>query len=198
MGNQYPVIVSDTREARRGSVTLMTRNLGQYNALRRIVFPASGRIRPVLVQSGGDPALLLDDMRIIPLDVEVEQATQANADLRYVHHRLRRDRPVRAAGRPGRGQRHPGRARRTPTSPSPTPPPPSGQWVTLTDTSTGTGDDWEWTIEAAAADNKVGKFYTAGPAQGPVRWAAARRRSSSGSVGPVRATTPAPRSSTVH
>jgi hypothetical protein len=85
MGNQYPVVISDAREARRGTMSLLTRDLGQYNALRRVVFPESGRITPFVMNSGGDAALLLDDMRCIPLDVSIEQATAGNANLRYVH-----------------------------------------------------------------------------------------------------------------
>jgi hypothetical protein len=168
MGNQYPVIIADTREARRGSVVLQTRNLGEYNALRRIVFPSSGRIRPFIMNSGGDSTLLLDDMRCIPLDVEVEQATQADADLRYVHIdyvEIDGSAPL---------------IRRTGDNDALTDPPNAnfsisdttpavGQWVTLTDTSTGQGDDWDWVIEQGKqTDNKVGKFYTQGPHK--VRW----------------------------
>lgn len=162
MGNEYPVIVADTREARRGSITVMTHNLGQYNALRRIVFPASGRIRPVVVQSGGDPALLLDDMRVIPLDVSVEQSTQRNADMRYVTiDYVEADPTTPLIARAGDNDDLAGSwpvAEFTISDDTPV----TGQWVTLTSTSTGTGDDWEWTVDNAA-DNRVGKFYTAGP-----------------------------------
>jgi hypothetical protein len=164
MGNEYPVIISDTREARRGSVTLMTRNLGQYNALRRIVFPASGRIRPVLLQGGGDATLLLDDMRIIPLDVEVEQATQKNPDIRYVTiDYVEADPSAPLIARAGDNDSLAGTTPVANFSISDTTP-AAGDWVTLTDTSTGTGDDWEWTVDNAA-DNRVGKFYTQGPHQ---------------------------------
>lgn len=161
MGNEYPVVVADTREARRGSVVLMVRNLGQYNALRRIVFPASGKIRPVLLQGGGDPTLLLDDMRIIPLDVEVEQATQANADLRYIRiDYVEADPSAPLVQRTGDNDSlvSPPLAQFTISDTTPA----VDQWVTLTDTSTGTGDDWEWTVDNVR-DNKVGKFYTQGP-----------------------------------
>jgi hypothetical protein len=158
MGNEYPVIVADTREARRGSVTLMVRNLGQYNALRRIVFPASGKIRPVLLQGGGDATLLLDDMRVIPLDVEVEQATPANADLRYVtidYVEADPSAPLVARSGDNDSLTSPPNAAFTVSSPD------VNGWRTLTDTSTGAGDDWEWTVDNTS--NKVGKFYTQGP-----------------------------------
>lgn len=163
MGNQYPVIVSDTREARRGSLTLLTRNLGQYNALRRIVFPASGAIRPVVLQSGGDHSLLLDDMRIIPLDVELEQTTQRDADYRYVTiDYVEADPSAPLIARSGDNDDLTAApvAQFTLSTTTPT----VGQWVTLTDTSTGSGDDWEWTVDNTAS-NKVGKFYTRGPHQ---------------------------------
>jgi len=169
MGNEYPVIISDTREARRGSLTLMTRNLGQYNALRRIVFPASGLIRPVLLQGGGDATLLLDDMRIIPLDVEIEQTTEVNPDYRYVTiDYVEADPSAPLVARAGDND--------SLTSPPvaqftvvPVTTLTAGHWITLTDTSTGSGDDWEWTVDGAQ-DNKVGKFYTQGPHK--VRYAA--------------------------
>jgi hypothetical protein len=163
MGNEYPVIISDTREARRGSMTLLTRNLGQYNALRRIVFPASGRIRPVVVQAGGDPALLLDDMRIIPLDVEVEQVTEVNADYRYVTiDYVEADPTTPLVQRSGDLDTLASAPQAQFTISDTTP--AVGQWITLTNTSTGTGDDWEWVVDNAQ-DNRVGRFYTVGPHQ---------------------------------
>lgn len=168
MGNQYPVIISDSREARRGSVTLMTRNLGQYNALRRVVFPESGRIRPFVLNSGGDAALLLDDMRCIPLDVEIEQSTPANADMRYVkinYVEIDHSAPLIARIGDNDALTDPPNATFTISDTTPA----VGQWVTLTDTSTGQGDTWEWTIERGQeTDNKVGKWYTPGPHK--VRW----------------------------
>lgn len=162
MGTEYPVIVSDTREARRGSFTVMTRNLGQYNALRRIVFPASGRIRPVLVQAGGDRVLLLDDMRIIPLDVEAEQTTRRDPDTRYLTiEYVEADPTTPLIARAGDNDALAGSAPVANFGISDTTP-AVGEWVTLTDTSTGTGTDWEWTVDNAA-DNQVGKFYTQGP-----------------------------------
>jgi hypothetical protein len=161
MGSQYPVYISDSREARRGTLSLMTRNLGQYNDLRRIVFPASGRIRPVLFQSGGDSTLLLDDMRVIPLDVEVEQATQHNADLRYVHiDYVEVDPSTPLVARSGDNDDLVSAPEADFSISDATP--AVDQWVTLTDTSTGAGDSWEWTVDNSQ-DNQVGKFYTEGP-----------------------------------
>jgi tape measure domain-containing protein len=169
MGTEYPVMISDTREARRGTVTLLVHNLGQYNALRRVVFPASGRIRPFIMNSGGDAALLLDDMRCIPLDVEIEQATPADGDTRYVHIDYVEIDPsaplIRRIG-DNDALTNPPNANFSISDTSPA----RNQWITLTDTSTGQGDDWEWTIERGReTDNKVGKWYTDGPHK--VRWA---------------------------
>jgi hypothetical protein len=174
MGNEYPVIVSDTREARRGSFTLMTDNLGQYNALRRIVFPASGKIRPVVVQAGGDRTLLLDDMRVIPLDVEIEQSTKQNPDIRYVTiNYVEADPTTPLIQRSGDDDVLPGDLPAAAFTMSDTTP-AVGDWVTLTDTSTGSGDDWEWTVDNSQ-DNHVGKFYTQGPHQ--VRFSARGQKS---------------------
>lgn len=167
MGSQYPVYVSDSREARRGTLTLMTRQLGQYNDLRRIVFPSSGRILPIVVQSGGDATMLLDDMRIIPLDVEVEQATRLDADRRYVHIDYVEIEPGPLIARSGDNDSLASEPQANFTISDATP--AVGQWVTVTDTSTGLGDDWDWTIGGGQEGaNWVGKFYTRGPHK--VRW----------------------------
>jgi hypothetical protein len=169
MGNQYPVIISDSREARRGTVTLKTSDLGQYNDLRRVVFPESGRIRPFVLNSGGDSALLLDDMRCIPLDVEVEQATKLNPDVRFIHiDYVEVDPSAPLIARSGDNDDLVGAPQADFTFSDPTP--AAGQWITLTDTSTGLGDDWDWTIGGGGGEgsNWIGKFYTRGPHR--VRW----------------------------
>lgn len=170
MGTQYPVIISDSREARRGTITLLVKGLGEYNALRRIVFPESGRIRPFVVQSGGDGSsgpMLLDDMRCVPLDVSVEQATQTSADTRYVHiDFVEVDHSAPLIRRVGDNDllTVPPEANFSISDLTPA----RNQWVTLTDTSTGQGDTWDWTVGHATLDNRVGKFYTDGPHK--VRW----------------------------
>ena len=99
MGSQFPVFVSDSREARRGTLVLLTRNLG---AVQR---PAAHRLPGV----GADPArsccrgagtrrCCCDDLRCLPLDVEVEQTTAIGRGRPVRPHRLHRDRPQRAAG----------------------------------------------------------------------------------------------------
>jgi hypothetical protein len=161
LGSQFPVIVSDSREARRGSMTLLVRNLGQLNALRRVCYPESGRIRPFVVNSGGDSALLLDDLRCIALDVEIEQATPANADLRFVHiDYVEIDPSAPLIARSGDNDTlvNEPQAQFVVSNLKPNP----GEWITLTDASTGLGDTWEWTVEGTV-DNKVGKFYGKGP-----------------------------------
>jgi hypothetical protein len=172
MGTQFPVYVSDTREARRGTLTLLTRDLGQYNDLRRIAYPASGIMRPIVLQGGGDAAILLDDMRCLPLDVESEQATPSDADARYVHiDYLEIDPSVPLVARSGDNDSlvTPPVAQFTISDTTPN----VGQWVTLTDTSTGSLNSWEWTVEDAR-DNRVGKWYTQGPHK--VRWRSRGRK----------------------
>lgn len=175
MGSQYPVYVSDSREARRGSVVLLTRDLGQLNDLRRIVYPSSGAIRPFLMQSGGDAALLLDDMRVVPLDVEIEQATPDNADLRFVridYVEVDNSAPLIARIGDNDDLVDPPEAAFTFSDTTPA----KHQWITLSDTSTGQGDTWEWTIERGyETDNRVGKFWGPGPHK--VFWGARGRRS---------------------
>lgn len=170
MGNQFPVFVSDTRETRRGSVTLLTRDLGAYQDLRRIVFPSSGRIRPVSFQSGGDSTLLLDDMRVLPLDVEVEQVTPERADLRYIHiDYLETDATVPLVQRTGDNDNMVNEPVANFTISDVTP--GRNQWVTLTDTSTGQYDSWDWTIGHASLNAQtsswprdwIAKRYTKGP-----------------------------------
>ncbi len=169
LGSQYPVYVADTREARRGSLTLLTRQLGQYNDLRRIVFPSSGAIRPVVFNSGGDSTMLLDDMRVIPLDVEIEQVTQKDPNYRYVHiDYVEVDASAPLVKRTGDNDALAAKPVANFSISDTTP--ARNQWVTLADTSSGLGDTWDWTIERGhESDNKVGKFYTAGPHK--VRWA---------------------------
>jgi hypothetical protein len=167
LGSQYPTYIADTRESRRGSVTLLARNLGEYLDLQRIVFPASGRIRPVMLMGGGDRTLLLDDLRCLPMDVSAEQATQSDPDLRYI----RIDYIEIDPNNP------PLVARSGDNDSMVTPPiaqfsisddtPARGAWVTLTNTSTGLWDEAEWTVQGPM-DNRVGKSFETGPLK--VRW----------------------------
>lgn len=167
MGSQYPVYVADTREARRGSIVFKVNDLGEYNDLRGIVFPPSGIIRPVVFNAGTDPTMLLDDMRVIPLDVSIEQATQANPNIRFVRIDYVEVNPAAALVRRvgdnddsiSRPDAHLSISDTTPAR---------GQYVTLTDTSTGQYDSWDWTIYGSS-NNVLGKHYGPGPYK--ARWA---------------------------
>ena len=169
IGKQFPIWISDTREARRGTLTLLTSDIGQYDALRTILFPSSGLVRPVQLNSGGSNTLLLDDMRLLPLDVSVEQATHANSQKRYIHvDFIETDPSVPLIRRIGDNDT----LVSAPTSKfaiSDTTP-ARRQWVTLSDAGTGQYDTWDWSIgDAAHSSNKVGHFYTRGPHK--VYWA---------------------------
>lgn len=166
MGNQYPVFVTDTRESSRGSITLLSRDLDDYESLHQIVFPPNGRIRPIILNAGGDPAMLLHDIRVLPMDVSIEQATPTNADLRFIKIDYVEIDPtaplVKRSGDNDNLVNHPN-AHVNISDHSPR----RGQRVTLTDASTGQYDSWEWTISKGSG-NKVGKFYGPGPYH--VRW----------------------------
>jgi hypothetical protein len=85
MGNRYPVYVGDVREQRRGSIVVKCESLTELQHLQNIAFPTNGVIRPIIFNSISEPSVMINDMRVIPLDVTVEQATPTNAALRYVH-----------------------------------------------------------------------------------------------------------------
>jgi hypothetical protein len=161
MGSQYPVYVADTREARRGSIVLKVESLGAYNDLRSIVFPNTGAIRPVIFNNASLDAILLDDMKVIPLDVSVEQASKADVDLRFVRIdfvEVEAASPLlKRAGDNDNYINHP-KANFTVSDMTPA----VNQWVTLTDTSTGQYDSWDWTFRGQTS-NTGGKFYTKGP-----------------------------------
>jgi hypothetical protein len=161
MGSQYPVYVADTREARRGSVVLRVNDLGEYNDLREIVFPSTGAIWPVIFNNAASPPMLLDDMKVVPLDVSVEQASKGDANLRFVRIDYVE---IAAAGpilkRTGDNDTYVNHPKANFSISDTTP--ARKQWVTLTDTSTGQFDSWDWTIRNAGS-NVVSKFYTKGP-----------------------------------
>jgi hypothetical protein len=166
MGSQYPIFVADTREARRGSIVLKVDDLGDYNDLRSIVFPSTGAIRPVIFNAGSEPTMLLDDMRVIPLDVTIEQATHSDPSLRYVRiDFVETDPSAPLTKRIGDNDDLINAPVANFTISDTTP--ASGEWITLTDTSTGQYDSWDWTISSASS-NRVSKFYTKGPHK--VRW----------------------------
>jgi hypothetical protein len=164
IGSQFPVFIADTREARRGSFVLLVRDLNQYNQLRSICFPESGKIWPITVHSSGNPTLLLDDLRCVPLDVEIEQAVKGNIDYRWVHLDFLEVDPnvplVRRSGDNDYLDTGTPDANFTISDDTPA----AGQWITVTDTSTGTGiDDYEWTLTPHPASNPNGVFHTEGP-----------------------------------
>lgn len=163
LGSQYPVIVADSREARRGSVTLLTKNIGQLNDLRRVVYPESGLIQPFIMNSGGDATLLLDDMRVIPMDVSLEQVTPASADARYVRiDYVEVDNSAPLLQRIGDNDDLIDQPEAAFSFSDTTP--AKHQWITITDHSTGQGDTWEFTLERGyETDNKVAKFWGPGP-----------------------------------
>lgn len=164
IGSQYPVFIADTREARRGTFTVLVKDLNQYNQLRSICFPESGRIWPVIIHSSGDPTMLLDDLRCVPMDIEIEQVTKGNIDYRWVHLDYLEIDPnvplVRRSGDNDYLDTNAPDANFTISDDTPN----AGDWVTITDTSTGAGnDDWEWTFTPHPASNPIGVFHTRGP-----------------------------------
>jgi hypothetical protein len=175
MGSQYPVYVGDVREARRGSIVLKCGSLAEFDDLRNIVFPPTGKIWPVIFNSASEPPLILNDMRVIPLDVTLEQATASDAALRYLHIDYVEINPTAPlAHRVGDNDDLVNAPKANFTVSDATP--AVNQWVTLTDTSTGQYDSWDWTVPGNAAAYALGfpsggtpKFQSAGPHR--VMWA---------------------------
>lgn len=166
IGNPYPLYVADRREARRGQVVFSCTTLGTYNLLREIVWPASGKIAPVVLDTIGPTPLLVDAMTCIPLDVSVEQATQRDPDLRFITMDFVEVRRTTAqALRSGDNDTLVDVPHASFTMSDTTP--AVGQWVTLTDTSTGQYDSWEWSWSHGSS-NRMAHSRVEGPIK--VRW----------------------------
>jgi hypothetical protein len=173
MGNQYPVYVADVREARRGSIVVKCSSLADVEELQRIIFPANGKVWPIVFNSASEPPLILDTMVCVPLDITIEQATSSNVSLRYLHIDFVEIDPTapllkRNANGNDSYVAHP--VANFSISDST---PAVGQLVTLTDTSTGQYDQWHWYAPksrgyyalggSAAAAAAPQQFYTRGP-----------------------------------
>lgn len=171
IGRQFPLYVADTREARRGTFTLLTDSLAQYEDVREIVFPQTGRLSPVWIQAASNNVMLLDDMLVVPLDVSVEQAGKADSDRRFITVQYVEIDPT--AGMP----------KRTGDNDVLIDPPVAGfttnnrrprrkERVTLYDQSTGQITEWYWTI-SRVEKGVVSKKYGPGPHR--VSWGAATK-----------------------
>jgi hypothetical protein len=162
MGSQFPVFVGDVREARRGSIVLKCSNLDELNALRAIVFPPTGKIWPVIFNAASEPPLILNDLRVVPLDVTVEQATATDPALRFLRIDFVEIDPTAALShRVGDNDDLVNAPKADFTVSTLTP--AIGQWVTLTDTSTGQFDSWQWTVPGNSALYALNTFNTKGP-----------------------------------
>jgi len=170
MGRQYPIYVADTREARRGTFVVFTKSVQQYRDLENILFPSNGVIRPVEIDSGPGATLLMDDMRLIPLDVGIEQATPADSDLRFISvDFLEVDPTAPLVARIGDNDELVSAPRASFTISDASPHP--NETVTFTDTSTGQFDHWEWTFERGGGG--TWRRTTQGPHK--MAWANQRR-----------------------
>jgi hypothetical protein len=153
MGKQYPVFISDTREARAGTLVLATNDVETCDEVRRIVFPVTGQIRPFWINSGSEALGLIDNMAALPLDVRVEQATHADAGLRFVSVDFIEADPTTAlvprGGDDDTQIDYP--VAQFTIAPTPTTPGHylAYDWLTLTDTSTGLYDTIEWNCPGA-------------------------------------------------
>lgn len=173
IGQPYPVFVADTREARRGSLVLLASDLGEYDSLRRIVFPVSGQIRPVIMNAGGDPVMLLDDAVVVPLDVSIEQATQRNADKRFIRFDYVEVDPTAPLYKRVGDNDSLATAPHAAFTIAPSTTPNAGQTVTFTNTSTGTYQNVEWTFDTPNSNN-IGKSFKSGPQK--VKWTTKGRK----------------------
>lgn len=166
MGRQYPVYVADTRQARRGTLTVVTDTLGEYDDFRRIVFPQDGTIRPVMFNAGGEDALLLDDMRIVPLDVTVQQADPELPYARFISiDYIEVDPTQPLVFRTGDNDSLVNAPKAAITI-TPAGPYRINRTITFTDSSTGQYEKWDWSFfrRTSRGSNVVfGKRYTQGP-----------------------------------
>ena len=161
MRRQYPVYVADTREARRGSIILAVNTLDQYDQVRNIVFPSNGRMRPIRLDVIGNRPLLLDNVKALPLDVTVEQATKNDPDLRnntvdFIE--IGPMSPLDQRSGDNDDLVNVPHAHFTVSDMTPA----KGQQVTLTDTSGGQYDHWRWSMERGSS-NKNSVFHGEGP-----------------------------------
>ena len=170
IGSRFPRFVTDIRESRRGSITFKVDTLGKYNLLQAILFPSTGRIRPVVFNSASvDPVMLLDDMRVIPLDISFEQITPQNADARYVHvDFIEIDGSAPLYKRTGDNDDLLTAPKAVMYISDTTP--RVNQVITLSEaSSTGQYDEWTWTFTPKPTNMPMGVSYAKGPHK--VRWA---------------------------
>lgn len=174
VGRQFPIYVADSRQARRGTITLLTKDHVEYDEIREICFPQSGRISPVWIHAANANTSLLDDMVMVPLDIDVEPAGKTEPDRRFITIDFVEIDP--AAGLPQRTGDNDDlvsapKANFTSNDFTPA----RKQKVTLTDTSTGQFENWKWTISRKVRGSdrvKDGSYrYGQGPHQ--VSWGAA-------------------------
>lgn len=144
--DQYPVFVTDTRDARRGSVTVLTRRMEDYEDMRDLVFPPNGRIRPVVFDTFDDRFVILDTMTVLPLDITVSPATPNDPGKQYVTVEFIESDPTRpTVKRVGDNDNLTDDPLATFTISDANP--RVGDPVTFTDTSTGQIDEWHWAFE---------------------------------------------------
>lgn len=176
IGRQFPIYVADSREARRGTMTLMTKDMVEYDEIREIVYPQTGRISPIWVHAANDKVAILDDMVIVPLDIDVEVAGVADPNRRFITIDFVEIDP--SMGLPQRTGDNddlvtPPKANFAATDYTPN----RKQKVTLTDASTGQFDNWKWTISRKIKGKdrvKDGGYrYGEGPHQ--VSWGASAK-----------------------
>lgn len=161
LGQGFATVVVDTREARRGTLTVVTRNLGDYYDLRRIVFPATHRIKPIVLAAGGDPTMMLDDMTCLPMNISIDQATQADPNVRFVgidYVEIAPTAPLvyRAGDNDNEVAKPVAYFTMSDTTPR------RNQTITLTDGSTGQFETWDWTLPANTT-LAMGKANRQGP-----------------------------------
>jgi hypothetical protein len=162
--------VADVREARRGSIVFKVDSATEFHDLMEIVFPNTGAIWPVyLMNIGTDvPLMLTSDMKMIPLDVTIEQSGFTNPNIRFVrvdYVEIDSTAPISKRTGDNDDAINPPKANFTISDSTPA----VGQWVTLTDTSTGQYDSWDWSVRGTEATvSAQGKYFVKGPHR--VRW----------------------------
>ena len=173
LGNPYPLYVADVRESRRGSIIVKCSSLADVLELQRIVFPANGKVWPIVFNSASEPALIANDMTVIPLDITIEQATPNDVNLRFVHIdyvEIDPTTPLMIRVKDNVPNHPDARFSISDTTPA------VNQKIVLTDASTGQFDRWHWytpgayegLVSAPEVNNpptsrRVNKFIGQGP-----------------------------------
>jgi hypothetical protein len=161
----------DRRSSRRGVLTLSVGTRADVAKVRNIVTPPGGLVAPVWINASSSAGALVDDMVIIPLDVEWELASQEQPNQRFCMISFVEVDPTLAfTARTGDNDDLTAAPRASFTVSDATP--QRGQRVTFTPTSTGQVTEWRWDFDGDPGYTS----YGSGAAQSRVWTSTGRKR----------------------